>query len=155
MSIKRHIFCISPLNENTCFHMTLTYALFNLRYRENTSYLGRESPQHVPTPMEEPELNFCLGSQLPCYVSAATLSFKVPKETGRRWAGTKDSGIVSQKGLRKGKLHHSVERVRASPEGMDGWDHRGRQLFKDEGAEKSREMEIGGRGIQIEHLPHG
>ena len=64
-------------------------------------------------------------------------------------------GYCKTERLRKGKLHHSVERVGASPEGMDGWDHRGRQLFKDEGAEKSREMEIGGWGIQIEHLPHG
>ena len=84
--------------------MTLTCTLFHLRNRENTFYLGHESPQHVPTPMEEPKLNICLESHLPYYVSLFTLLFKVPKETDGRAAGTKHSGIIRQKGLRKGKV---------------------------------------------------
>lgn len=84
--------------------MMLTCTLFHLRNRENTFYLGHESPQHVPTPMEDPKLNICLESHLPCYVSPFTLLFKVPKETDGRSADIKHQGIVRQKGLRKGNV---------------------------------------------------
>lgn len=137
------------------YHMTLTCALFHLRNRENTFYLGHESPQHVPTPMEEPKLNICWESHLPCYVSPFTVLFKVPKETEGRSAGTKDQGIIRQKGLRKGNVIILQKESGYLQKGWLAGAIRGGHLFKEEGPKQSREMETGGWGIQTEHLPHG